>query len=105
MRPCTVCIHPERDEIDAVILDERPDRSVGAHFGISHLAVYRHTLDHLPDSYTGDSVRRIREDSDDYSDEILLLFERSKTGSLNEAIHPVPTKEKQLPCFPSVTPW
>ncbi|MFN0169065.1 MAG: hypothetical protein ACKV22_21785 [Bryobacteraceae bacterium] len=86
MRPCTVDIHPKRDEIDAVILDERADRSIGAHFGISHLAVYRHTLDRLPDSYTRDSVRRIRQDFDDYSDEILLLFERSKTGSLDEAI-------------------
>ena len=86
MHPRTVCIHPKRDEIDAAILDERPYRSIAAHFGISHLAVYRHKLNHLPDSYTRDSVRRIREDFDDYSNEILLLFERSKTGSLNEAI-------------------
>ncbi|MFN0168869.1 MAG: hypothetical protein ACKV22_20780, partial [Bryobacteraceae bacterium] len=81
-----VCIHPKRDEIDAAILAERPYRSIAAHFGISHLAVYRHKLNHLPDSYTRDSVRRIREDFEDYSNEILSLFERSKTGSLTEAI-------------------
>ena len=74
MRPCTVCIHPKRDEIDAAILDERPYRSIAAHFGMSHLAVYRHKLNHLPDSYTRDSVRRIREDFEDYSNEILSLF-------------------------------
>ncbi|MFN0170242.1 MAG: hypothetical protein ACKV22_27800 [Bryobacteraceae bacterium] len=86
MRPSTVCIHPKRDEIDAVILDESPDRSIAAHFGISHLAVHRHELNHLPDSYTRDSVRRIREDFDDFSGGILHLFERAKTGSLTEAI-------------------
>ncbi len=52
MRPCTVCIHPKRDEIDAAILDDRPYRIFAAHFGISQLAVYRHKANHLPDGYT-----------------------------------------------------
>ncbi|MFN0171593.1 MAG: hypothetical protein ACKV22_34690 [Bryobacteraceae bacterium] len=68
MRPCTVCIHPKRDEINTTILD---DRAIAAHFGISHLGVYRHKSNHLPDSYTRDSVRR-REDFDHDSDEIRI---------------------------------
>ncbi len=86
MRPCTVCIHPKRDEIDAAILDDRSYRTIAAHFGISHLAVYRHKLNHLPDSFIRDSVRRLREDFDQYSNEIFLLFEQARTANLQDAL-------------------
>ena len=86
MRPCTVCIHPKRDEIDAAILDDRPYRTIAAHFGISHLAVYRHKSNHLPDCFTRDSVRRLREDFDQYSNEIFLLFEQARTANLQDAL-------------------
>jgi hypothetical protein len=85
MRPCTVCTHPRRGEIDAALLDERPYRSIAEHFGISHLAVFRHKTNHLTVPHTQDSNRRIRDDFDEYANEIFLLFEKAKTKSLPEA--------------------
>ena len=85
MRSCTVCTHPKRGAIDAALLDGRTYRAIAGHFGVSHLAVYRHKTNHLPVLQTQDSNRRIRDDFDDYSNEIFLLFEKAKTKSLPEA--------------------
>jgi transposase-like protein len=47
-RRCTVCDHPERHNIDEVLVTGAPYRSVAKRFGLSESAVYRHKVEHLP---------------------------------------------------------
>jgi len=47
-RPCTICIHPEREAINAELIARMPYRSVAQHFVASPDAVFRHRADHLP---------------------------------------------------------
>ena len=48
-RPCTVCTHKRRDEIDADILSPGPTRyeALRATYGLSKDAVFRHKRDHI----------------------------------------------------------
>ena len=48
-RPCTICRHPKREEIDrALVRNEAGYRTVAARFGISASALFRHKREHLP---------------------------------------------------------
>ena len=47
-RTCTVCTHPDREEIDKALLDGGPYRVIAVRFGASASAVYRHKREHLP---------------------------------------------------------
>jgi hypothetical protein len=46
-RPCSVCSHPHRDEIDRALLGGAANRRVAARYGLSKDAVRRHTEAHL----------------------------------------------------------
>lgn len=46
-RPCTVCSHPKRDEINHALLEKVPYRTVAERFEASPAAVFRHRQ-HLP---------------------------------------------------------
>lgn len=53
MRTCTVCRHPNRDEIDAALLAGEPERSIAARFGsLSRGGVQRHRALHIPTALT-----------------------------------------------------
>lgn len=47
-RTCTICEHPEREEIDRALVGETSNLSVSSLFGVSESAVRRHKGNHLP---------------------------------------------------------
>ena len=47
-RRCSVCDHPERQEVDEALVTGMPYRSIAKRYGLSESAVYRHKADHLP---------------------------------------------------------
>ena len=48
-RPCTICRHPKREEIDrALVRNEAGYRTIAARFDISPSALFRHKREHLP---------------------------------------------------------
>lgn len=47
-RACTVCTHPHRPDIDALLVAGEPNRRIAARYGLSETAVRRHRQNHLP---------------------------------------------------------
>ncbi len=47
-RTCTVCTHPQRDEIDAALVAGVALRNIAKRFDTSPTAVFRHKGEHLP---------------------------------------------------------
>lgn len=48
-RACTICAHPDRDALEAAMVDGEPNRRIAAHYTVSEQAVRRHKADHLPE--------------------------------------------------------
>ncbi len=48
-RTCTVCVHAEREAIDAALVAGEPYRGIAQRFGASPDAVLRHKAEHLPE--------------------------------------------------------
>lgn len=51
-RPCTVCRHPGREEIDAALAGGASLAEVGGRFGLKRMALSKHRRDDLPASLT-----------------------------------------------------
>lgn len=47
-RECSICIHPERERIDQMIVSGASNRSIAVQFSVNHNAVQRHRTNHLP---------------------------------------------------------
>ncbi len=47
-RICTVCTHPQKEDINKLLVAGTPSRNIAARFGASASAVFRHKQDHLP---------------------------------------------------------
>lgn len=47
-RPCGVCLHPERDQIDRELVAGRPYRDVSARYEVSASGAFRHRNAHIP---------------------------------------------------------
>ncbi len=48
MQKCSICIHPQREEIDeTLLLSTTPLRTVADQFGVSKTALLRHKADHI----------------------------------------------------------
>ena len=47
-RKCTICHHPNRDDIDQALVRREPFRHIAAHHEVSTSALVRHSDDHLP---------------------------------------------------------
>jgi len=47
-RTCTVCLHPERQEIDAAIIAGAPNRRIATRHSLTEAAGRRHRATHLP---------------------------------------------------------
>ena len=47
-RKCTICYHPNRDDIDQALVRREPFRHIAAHHEVSTGALVRHSDDHLP---------------------------------------------------------
>src|SRR5438105_2370946 len=48
-RPCTVCFHADREEIDAALAAGMPCPRLAAQFALSESALWRHRASHLAD--------------------------------------------------------
>jgi hypothetical protein len=49
MQKCSICIHPQRNEIDeTLLLSATPLRTIADQFGVSKTALLRHKADHIP---------------------------------------------------------
>lgn len=46
-QPCSICIHPEREAIDAALVAGTPNRRIATQYGMSEGAVRRHKA-HIP---------------------------------------------------------
>ena len=46
-RPCAVCTHPQRPDIDGALLAGAPYRTIGQRYGMHPVSVYRHAHHHL----------------------------------------------------------
>ena len=47
-RRCTVCDHPDVNEVNTAILEGIPNRTIAAQFGLKTSSVFRHKCKHLP---------------------------------------------------------
>ncbi len=47
-RRCTICDHPDREEIDNELVEGKPYRSIAKRFNVSAPATLRHKRSHLP---------------------------------------------------------
>lgn len=47
-RTCTICSHPDRRRIDALLVEQVPNRRISTQFDVSESAVRRHAASHLP---------------------------------------------------------
>ena len=47
-RPCTICRHPQRDQIDAALIAGDSYRALAERFSLSTTALSRHSQAHLP---------------------------------------------------------
>lgn len=51
-RVCTVCSHPEREAIDAALIQSTPNRRIAARYTLNEGSVRRHAAAHLPATLT-----------------------------------------------------
>ena len=78
-RHCTCCVHPERDSIDAALVCGDSVRTIGARFGVSRDAVYRHSRNHLSAALAGMKTAEQAERRATLLDRIETLIERAET--------------------------
>lgn len=48
-RSCSICVNSNRTDIEALLLEGTPLRTIADHHGVSKTALIRHRDDHLPD--------------------------------------------------------
>lgn len=48
-RPCSICVNSNRTDIEALLLEGTPLRTIADHHGVSKTALIRHRDEHLPD--------------------------------------------------------
>lgn len=48
-RPCTICSHPNRSDIDRALVAHVPYRRIAAQYAVSEQAIRRHRTEHLPE--------------------------------------------------------
>lgn len=75
-RICTVCAHPDRNDIDAQLVDNAVFRSLAAVYSVSAFALARHKAAHLPATLAkaADAAEAAR--ADDLLGEALRLQQR-----------------------------
>ena len=99
-RACTICTHPQRDEIDADFVRGQPFRRIATHRDVTEQSVRRHGASHLPESLATAQEERERirasnllNELHDLHDRVLGILEtaeelgdlRAATGAIREA--------------------
>ena len=47
-RPCSICVHPEREAINKALVVNEPLRDIAGRYGTSKSSLERHKDEHLP---------------------------------------------------------
>lgn len=76
-RTCTVCAHPEREDIDQALVSDSSNLSLSAEFGVTESALRRHKRNHLPASLVKSQEAREVAASDDLLAQVRGLQERT----------------------------
>jgi hypothetical protein len=99
-RPCSICTHPERDQIDTDIVRGQPFRRIATQRGVTEQSVRRHAIAHLPESLAKAQDAQERVQAGNLLDElrelhgrVLGILERAEesgdlraaTGAIREA--------------------
>ena len=77
MRTCTVCSHPDREDIDQALLEGGPYRGIAQRYEASASAVYRHKQDHLPKALVRAVEAQVVEHGADLLDQLQDLQQRA----------------------------
>lgn len=78
-RPCTVCNHPRRGEIDAAIAAKRTSRTIGSEYNVSKAAVLRHK------PHIADMIAEIEARAIDATDDAVATLRDARRGPLDAA--------------------
>lgn len=77
MPDCSVCIHPQRAEIDRLLAtDAGSTRNVAKQFGLHYTAIHRHATNHLPPAIVESVVLARREDNLNAFDGLARIYTR-----------------------------
>jgi len=86
-QPCSICVHPHREEIDRDIVSGAPNRRIATQYGLSESAVRRHKAGHLPPTIAkaGEAIEVAHADT--LLDQVHTLLDkaRSLTDQAEEA--------------------
>ncbi len=52
MKPCKVCSHPQKKEINNALINGEPLRKIAEKYGLGHGSVHRHKINHLKTNKT-----------------------------------------------------
>jgi hypothetical protein len=93
-RRCTVCIHPDRQAIDQMMVNLRPYRSIMDRFTLSKGSLIRHHDDHLPKTLARAKAAQETAQADDLLGQVKALRNKSmslllaaeKSGDLRTAL-------------------
>lgn len=93
-KPCSVCIHIARREIDRALLENVPLRSVAAKHGVSVTALHRHKNGHIPPALAQAAEAQEVADADSLLEQLQALRARAdaitaqaeQTGDLRTAL-------------------
>jgi hypothetical protein len=75
-RPCSVCSHERRHEIDQALIRRTPYRNITQRFGVSKYALSRHLKEHVPALLSKAYEAEERADADRLKGELERCFER-----------------------------
>lgn len=83
-RPCTICSHARRAEIDAALVaGQTPNTALSALFGVTESAIRRHAREHLPAALT--KAQEAQEVAQ--ADDLLAQVRRLQTVTMNILAH------------------
>ena len=93
-RPCTICTHDQREEIDKALVSGTPYRNISKRFSVSMGALSRHRADHLPSHLAKAQEAREVAQADDLLAQVRdlqtkalrILARAEKTGRLRTAL-------------------
>lgn len=93
-RQCSVCGHPQRQDIDKALLGGESNRRIATQYSLSEAAVRRHKADHLPARMTKAKAAEEVSQADDllahsralWSKATALLLKAEQAGDLRTAL-------------------
>jgi len=94
-RPCTVCTHPKREEIDKLLVEGKlPNTTISSLFDVTEIALRRHRANHLPEKLVRAEGAREAAQAEDLLDQVKglrnktygILLQAEKAGDLRVAL-------------------